>query len=131
MSPLPPQVVVLSEQAEHVTGSYGGEATISEITDTYDELAITIFSEDPGYLVVADALQDGWVASVNGEPAPLINADHAVVAVPIPAGISKVELAYSPAGLRVGVVVSMLSTLLTLTLGFVAFQRSRSSESNI
>ena len=129
-SPLPPQVVVLSEQVDHVTGSYGGKATISEIVDTYDELAITIFSEDPGYLVVADALQDGWIAFVDGEPAPLINADHAVVAVPIPAGVSNVALLYSPPGLRAGVAVSVLSTLLTLTLGFITFQRSRSSESN-
>jgi len=62
----------------------------------------------PGFLVLADAFDPGWTAQVDGQPAPVLRANVAFRAVPVPAGRHDVELLYRPASVRVGVVLSAL-----------------------
>jgi hypothetical protein len=49
-----------------------------------------------GFLVVSDTLVPGWTARVDDRPAPLIRADLAFRAVPVPAGRHRVEMRYDP-----------------------------------
>jgi uncharacterized membrane protein YfhO len=72
-------------------------------------MAASVDARGDGYLVVADALQQGWVGEVDGEPADLVDADHAGVAVHVPAGRHEVTLRYAPPGQRAGVAVSAAS----------------------
>ena len=95
---------------------------IDDFDDQLDHLSISLTTTGPGWLVVADAMQNGWAASVNGVPQPLVAADHAFVGVPVPEGSSTVTLEYRPSGLRAGVSISVLSLALVLSL---AWRRSR------
>ncbi|MEC7915379.1 MAG: YfhO family protein [Actinomycetota bacterium] len=115
-TPLPSEVVVLSQQSTHLTGPLGARAVIEEVDDQLDHLSISLTASNPGWLVVADAMQSGWVATVNGVSQPLVAADHALVAVPIPEGSSIVRVEYRPAGLRAGVPISVVSVALVLSL---------------
>lgn len=54
-----------------------------------------------GYLLINDAWDPDWSATVNGRPAPVLRADFMLRAVPVPAGDSKVVLTYN-AHYRVG-----------------------------
>ena len=86
---------------------------------------------------MADAMQSGWHAEVNGVSKSLVAADHALVAVPIPAGSSSVILEYRPPGLQAGVRLSMMSAALVVLLAFWAarrkraFQKSESDSSSV
>jgi hypothetical protein len=62
---------------------------------TGDELVVDVRAQGAGYLVVADALQRDWVAEVDGLPGELVPADHALVAIHVPAGEHTVELRYA------------------------------------
>jgi hypothetical protein len=114
--------VLLSEDGPAGSGMTG-DVTVTR--DTPTGLAATVDAEGDGYLVVADALQQGWVARVDGEGADLVDADHAGVAVHVPAGRHEVTLHYEPPGQRAGVAVSAL-TAAALAAAWVWGDRLRS-----
>jgi hypothetical protein len=98
--------VLLSEDGP--AGS-GDAADVTVTRDTPTSLAATVRADGDGYVVVADALQQGWVAEVDGEGADLVDADHAGVAVYVPGGRHEVTLRYAPPGQRAGLAVSAVS----------------------
>ncbi len=95
-----------------------GPADVQVVTDGFDEIAVDVDAAGAGYLVVADALQNGWSAHVDGEPAELRAADHGVVAVAVPAGTHTVSLSYDVAsgGPGAWVSISTASALLGVLL---------------
>ena len=113
---LPSELMLLSEQSDHLTSSVAAKAVIHNFDDQLDHLNISLTTTGPGWLVVADAMQDGWIASVNGVDQPLVAADHALVGVPVPEGSSTVKLQYRPSGLRAGAFISVLSLALMFSL---------------
>jgi Bacterial membrane protein YfhO len=98
--------VLLSEDGPAGSGDTGD---VTMTRDTPTSLAATVRADGDGYLVVADALQQGWVAEVDGEGADLVDADHAGVAVYVPGGRHEVTLRYAPPGQRAGLAVSAVS----------------------
>jgi hypothetical protein len=72
----------------------GKPATVRLGRDNTDTVSSTVDARGAGYLVVADADQTGWVATVDGRPARLVPADEGVVAVAVPAGRHTVALHY-------------------------------------
>lgn len=91
-----------------------GSAEVRVRTDGFDEIEVEVVGDGAGYLVVADALQNGWSARVDGEPAPLRPADHGVVAVAVPAGTHTVSLSYDAAGGGPGAWISAVTALVLL-----------------
>jgi hypothetical protein len=100
--------VLLSEDEPAGSGS-DGDVTVTR--DTPMSLEASVDARGDGYLVVADALQQGWVGAVDGDPADVVDADHAGVAVHVPAGRHDVTLRYAPPGQRAGVAVSAASAV--------------------
>lgn len=113
-------VVVLSNPPATGHSGSGMTAVIGSVDESDpDVLKIELSAAGSGWLVVRDALQGGWIATVDGEPAALVEADHAVVAVEVPEGTHTVQLRYSPDNGRTGLVVSLLSmAALALFMGF-------------
>ena len=69
-----------------------------------------------GLLVLSEVYYPAWKAYVDGEPAPLYVADHALRAVRVPAGEHTVELRYESVSLRLGIATSFLSYGLALAV---------------
>ncbi|MBW3659227.1 MAG: YfhO family protein, partial [Actinobacteria bacterium] len=103
----------------------GGTATIEVVDAGGDELRVEVDAASDGYLVVADTIQDGWMASVDGDPAPLLDADHAFVAVPVPAGEHVVDLRYVPRGWTAGLVLSGVAALVLIGAAVTGWRRRR------
>jgi hypothetical protein len=70
----------------------------------------------PGYLVLADTWYPGWQATVDGEPAEIVRANYAFRAIWLEAGQHTVEMAYRPALILVGSIVT-LAVLALLVAG--------------
>ncbi|MBW8802316.1 MAG: YfhO family protein [Catenulisporales bacterium] len=88
--------VVLEAGAE-LSGS--GSGSVAVASDGTDSVGAKVTASAPGYLVVADADQVGWSATVDGKKARLVPADQGLVAVRVPAGMHRVALRYtSPDG---------------------------------
>ncbi|GGM26485.1 YfhO family protein [Dactylosporangium sucinum] len=82
--------------------SGGGSAGLRIDADDNDVVDVAVSAETSGYLVVADADQTGWTATVDGRRVPLLPADHGVVAVAVPAGEHRVALTFSAPHGRLG-----------------------------
>jgi hypothetical protein len=90
-------------------GGQGKPASIDVLEDSGDSIRISVSSAGDGYVVVADAMQTGWTAIVDGRHQKLIPAEHGLVALPMTAGLHHAELRYSPPGLRLGLLVSAMA----------------------
>jgi hypothetical protein len=107
----------------------GRPATVTVNRDGTDEISTHVAAQGAGYLVVADADQVGWRATVDGRDAPLVPADQGVVAVPVPAGQHTVALHFAAPHGTLGKLISILTVLvLVAVLGWSGWRaRSRRS----
>ncbi|MBA3643324.1 MAG: YfhO family protein [Chloroflexia bacterium] len=78
-------------------------------------------TDAPGLLVLSEGYDPGWRAEIDGEPAPVLVANHALRAVSLPAGEHTVRLRYAPPALRWGIAIS-LGGYLTLGILLVTFR---------
>lgn len=80
-------------------------------------LRATCTASGPGLAVFVEQFAPGWHATVDGRPAPVLNANGMMRAVPIHAGTHRIELRFFPPGLRTGLALTSLGLLLLLLLG--------------
>jgi hypothetical protein len=80
---------------------------------TLDEnhVAMNVALECAGIVVLADNWFPGWHASTDGKPAPLFPADAALRAIPVPRGRHRIEMAYAPADVSTGAILSLCTFL--------------------
>jgi hypothetical protein len=79
-----------------------GRGQIESVVKSNNRMLVTASSTHPGWLVVPDTFDKGWRATVNGRGAPLLRANYAFRAIPVPAGPLQVEMRYVPEGLVTG-----------------------------
>ncbi|MBI5801736.1 MAG: YfhO family protein, partial [Verrucomicrobia bacterium] len=87
-------------------------------TDEGATSAIEIEAEAaaPTVVVIAQNFYPSWHATVNGQPAPVLRANHAFQAIPIPAGKSTVRLDYVDWPFRIGASISLATMLVCVLL---------------
>ncbi len=97
--------------------------SLAQPTDPTADVATIVSSEPdvirlrtgtgaPGLLMLSEITSPGWHATVDGRAVDVEIADHALRAVPIPAGEHTVELRYQPRSLRIGLIISLAALLL-------------------
>ena len=91
-----------------------GNAWVSE--ERADRVVLEAELADAGYVVLADAYDPGWRATLDGAPVSLLRANLAFRAVKAPAGRHRVEMVYRPRAFSWGLVVSGLTLLVALVL---------------
>jgi hypothetical protein len=80
-------------------------------------LSIPVTSPAPALLMLSETYYPGWQATVDGQPVPILRADHVLRAVPIPAGEHLVELTFRPLSLFIGAIVSgVTATVILISL---------------
>ncbi|MBA3417693.1 MAG: hypothetical protein H0U09_03145 [Geodermatophilaceae bacterium] len=128
----PGDTVVLSEAGPAADGL---PAEVRVLEDSGDTVRVRVEASGAGYLVVGDAIQTDWSATVDGVPADIVDADHALGAVYIEAGAHDVEFRYTPSGRSTGTAISLVSALLLVlaavpTLWWRRTRRSRPTTAN-
>jgi hypothetical protein len=97
------------------TGSkVAGTATIA--VDLPERVEVATDSKSASYLVLADSFDPGWSATVDGRPAPVRPAYITFRAVYLPAGSHRVVFTYTPAGFRLGAIVTAVGLVLSALL---------------
>ncbi|MBI2953874.1 MAG: YfhO family protein [Chloroflexi bacterium] len=73
-------------------------------------------SAENGLLVLSETFYPGWQAFVDGRPVEVLRANYLLQAVPLEKGARSVEFVYAPAGLKTGLIVSLLSAALAIVV---------------
>ncbi len=87
----------------------GAAATIVRDDPQVVEVQATLAA--PGLVVLADTYAEGWSATVDGVPAPILATNHLFRGVPAPAGMHRVRFTYRPRSLLLGAALSLASAL--------------------
>jgi hypothetical protein len=92
-----------------------GPATGCDIA-LYEPNRLKVIGNDsnPGMLVLLDSYGDGWTATVNGAPAPIVSVYGAFRGVQVPAGRWEVAMEFRPPRLGAGLVVSAAALIIAL-----------------
>ena len=122
---LPADTVLMAPDDLAATPLDGAAAEIEVLEDGDDAQRVHVAAQGAGVLVIADAVQDGWRALVDGERADLLTVDGAVRGVAVPAGEHEVELRYVPPGRSVLAPVAALAALAWLTAAVTLVARDR------
>lgn len=123
--------VLLSDEPTGVAPEPGVQGSVAFTERGLDAMTLRVQADRPALLVVLDNYFPAWHAWVDGESAPVLRANLAFRAVPVPAGEHVVTLRYVPETLHAGVIASV--TLLVLLTaagigGLVLDRRRRRSE---
>ena len=86
------------------------------VDDRGGDVEIDLKLRQNNWLVVADTLYPGWSASLDGDPLYVYPVNLAFGAVWVPPGDHVVEFVYRPAWLLPGILVTVVSLLITLVL---------------
>ena len=112
------EVVLLAREGQDAVAPGEGSASLDpadfaasvEIT-RYEPLRVVIEAKtnQPGFLVLSDLYYPGWEATMDGEPVPIYEANAAVRAVPLDAGMHTIEFRFKPKPLLYGALISLIS----------------------
>jgi len=87
-------------------GELAGSATYRETVP--QDVSITASATAPAVVVVRNAWDGGWSATVDGRPAPVLRTDYFLQGVPIPSGTHEIRLTYRDPMIGRGVALSAL-----------------------
>jgi hypothetical protein len=82
-----------------------------------DFIEIELEVAEPGYILIAEAFDDGWSATLNDKPAEIHAADICFMAVRIEQGSHKLVLRYQTPGRNTGIVMSCFGVAVLMALG--------------
>lgn len=74
---------------------------------------LSVESQKPGFLFIADGYYPGWSAFVDKRLVPIYRADFAFQAVFVPEGKHTVSFIYNPLSVKIGVIITLVSVLIS------------------
>jgi hypothetical protein len=111
------------EQPIPSVGKGGGTGTATIEGNGDDTLAVLARNTGPALLTISRTYHPSWQAEVDGQPTPVIRANHALLAVPLAkSGEHRVLLRYRPRIVQVSSMVTLVTwtVVLLTTAGAVA-----------
>jgi uncharacterized membrane protein YfhO len=85
-----------------------------------DRVQLRTTSTTAGLVVLGEVYYPAWHAYVDGQPAPVYVADHALRAVAVPSGEHVIDMRYESTALTVGMILTVMATIGLAALGILA-----------
>jgi len=98
----------------------GDSAVVSVGKIAAKEASFSVTLDRPGVLVVGEVYYKDWKATVDGQPAEILKANHVLRAVALPAGKHDVIFKYDSSVVKEGATVSIVTFIVTLVACLVA-----------
>jgi hypothetical protein len=111
------QALVASEVGPLAGPGLTGSAQVVEHELNWVVLDVT--ASGPALLVLGELYDPGWRATIDGRPAPVVQADHIFRGVRVETGTHRVRFEYMAPGFRLGLWLSVAAGAVILGLGAV------------
>jgi hypothetical protein len=110
----PTKEVILEDVPEGFRAADLMDAAVTIDKYVMNEVQIRVRSSADGILVLSDTYYPGWKAEVDGKESPILKANLCQRAVVVPAGEHHVRFVFASASIRVGFLVTLVSSLLAI-----------------
>jgi hypothetical protein len=117
---------VIPPELAPVANAAAEQATV--VSYEPDQVELTVQTSSPALLMLSEIWDTGWNATVDGQPAPVLLADHTLRAVPVPAGEHQVVLRYDPLSLKAGIAISLATVAAIIAVWGWLVRRERRHE---
>ena len=104
-----PRTTVLLAETPGIPLERVPSASVNEMAFRPHRITFTVKSPKPTVAVIAQADFHWWRATIDGEPAHILRANHGYQALVVPAGERRVEMTYVDRSFRLGVTISLLT----------------------
>ena len=121
----PEREVVLEREPGIPLDAVGPPSTVTYEQLRPDRVSIDVATDNAGIVVVHNAWDVNWSATVDGEPAEVMAANYFLQGIPVGPGRHEIELEYEDPTVVPGLVVSAASLALLLGSALVARLRQR------
>lgn len=130
---VPDDAVVLDSQEDVSDADPGSTAEIEPAQPEEDTFEYAVDADGSGWLLIEDSFsRPGWSATIDGEDAPIVDADHAAGAVFVEAGEHTVEVRYRTPGLLAGLWVTAAAAVALAGIAIVAgWSRARARRARV
>jgi hypothetical protein len=109
-----------------MTAFAGAAGTVAVRIHEPGHIEVDVSAPASGSAMVREAYAAGWKATVDGRATEVLRADGRHIAFDVPAGTHRVVLDYDPPGFRLGALVGLSASL--VTIGLLAWPRRRRNE---
>lgn len=112
------QAIVNQAPASGFVGVAGNQRTADArfVVDDAEHVTLELVAPERGFLFLADQYFPGWIATVNGEPASILIANHTFRAVEVPSGPVTVDFRYQPRSIWIGAAISAVTAIAVVAL---------------
>ncbi len=117
------RLVLEDKLAPEANGDGHCDAEVEILLHADEQVRIRVHTKEPGYLRLADPYDDGWTATVDGEPAPIWVADHYLRAVYLEPGEHEVVFAYAALVVHAPRWISIFALFAVISLCFWPVKR--------
>jgi hypothetical protein len=84
--------------------------------DDLDRVTFQAQATADGFMVMSDTFYPGWVAQVDGNPAPIVRTNYALRGICLPAGDHEVVFKFEPVMLRAGLALSAIGLVICIAV---------------
>ena len=95
----------------------GPAGTVAVTREQNSEVSLRADLQREAIVVLGDAIADGWTVSVDGRPRPAVRVDDVMRGVIVPAGRHAITWRYRVPGLRLGLLLSVVTIVAVLLVG--------------
>lgn len=100
-----------------------GQSTLEIQRYDLNDVAFRVSTDRPAYFFLSDIFHPDWVATVNGQSAPILVANYAFRALYLEPGTHDIAMSYRPSGWRAGLIITTITW--AAVLGLLIAQRRR------
>jgi hypothetical protein len=115
------------EQSQLTDGAAGTSGSVQITRYEAEDIAISVDTPDPAFLVLADAYYPGWQALLDGRLVPIYETNDVLRGVYVPEGSHEIMFQFRPRTLQIGIVLLLAGLL--LASGVALFDRHKRSRS--
>jgi uncharacterized membrane protein YfhO len=108
--PHPIRSAGLTAKPSHIKGK-GKEARVEFISEANNRLVLQATAEEDSLLVLSDTYYPGWKAFVDGKKTKIYRANYTFRAIPLSAGLHRIEFVYDPLSFKLGALFTFLGIM--------------------
>lgn len=133
LEPLPEQQLDAREYTDYVkdcdTRRQGAAASFTATSTGFEARMEGV--EEQTLVVFSVPYDDGFSATVNGQPTEILKVDNGLMAVAVPSGDSEITFTYQTPGLRTGIGIAVSSAVLYLAYLMILYRDGKARANDI